>query len=339
MERVFQHKIGIDIAAATFTLQLYLNQPMQAIETSQTFDNQESGFETAHTWLTTKGVNPETAHIIMEATGVYWQGCALFFHSRGYGVSVINPAQGKAFARTTMRRAKTDSLDADLLARFGIIMKPRLWTPPTEELSHLQQLSRQREAYLDMRTEEKNRLHALKARAGGCPEALAISQKMIELLTEQLAQIEAAIQAKIAQSPALKESQEILESICGIGAVTASILISETNNFADFENHKQLTAYAGLAPVPFQSGTSVHRKEHISKIGNAKLRKALYMAAISAARYNPILKIFYQRLREQGKPAKVALVAVARKLLRISLALIQKRQKFDANFVSKKPNI
>jgi transposase len=330
--------VGIDIAKDTFSLGLDRGESERGAGVNPPpFVNTEQGYQHAVQWLSPYTGDPSTCQIVLEATGVYWEACALFFHQKGYKVSVVNPAQVRAFSRTLLRRGKTDEMDADLLARFGRMVQPKVWTPPPLDMQHLHQIMRHREAYVRMRTEEKNRLHALQHRAQAAEEVLQACSTTIAFLDQQIAALEQAFKTHLEDHPAWKKNLDILTSIGGVGLVTAGILMTETNNFATFVDPKQVAAYAGISPMPFQSGTSVHRRPKMSKIGNAHLRKAVYMAAVSAIRTPGVFKAFYHRLRDKGKPAKVALVAVARKLLGLAFTLIQKQQFFDPAYVSVKP--
>ncbi|MEK9135905.1 MAG: IS110 family transposase [Bacteroidota bacterium] len=276
----------------------------------------------------------------MEATGVYWEACALYCHGEGFAVSVVNPAQIKFFARTTLMRGKTDTLDADLIARFGAAVKPRVWNPPGKAFEELQLFSRQRDAYVAMLTEERNRLHALSHRVHCPPQVIRMTKAHIRFLEKRIEELEQGFKDHLDQSPEWKRSVELLTSMTGIGVVTAGVFLPETLAFSTMVDARQLIPLCGtgLAPAPHTSGTSVRRRPRISKVGNPRLRRAAYMASISGIRANPVLKAFYKRLREKGKPAKVALVAVARKLLTIAFALVQTQRPFDPNYVSVNPS-
>ncbi len=330
--------VGIDIAKDTFSLGLDPGEPGSGpVASPPPFTNTEQGYQQAVTWLASYVEASSSCSVIMEATGVYWEACALFFHQKGCTVSVVNPAQVHSFSRTLLRRGKTDEMDAELLARFGRMVRPKAWTPPPVDMEHLQQIMRQREAYVRMRTEEKNRLHALQHRAQASEEVLQACQTTLTFLDQQIAALEQAFKTKLEDHPDWQKNLDILTSIGGVGLITAGVLLTETNTFASFVASKQVCAYAGLSPMPFQSGVSVHSPPKISKIGNAHLRKAVYMAAVSAIRTPGVFKAFYQRLRDKGKPAKVALVAVARKILGIAFTLIHTQQFFKPDYVSIKP--
>jgi transposase len=320
--------LGIDIASLSFTARLlHQGEPVgQAAE----FSNTSAGYHQLVKWLQKQEADAAQTHLVMEATGVYWEECALFLHSQNFAVSVINPAQIKAFARTTLSRAKTDVTDADLIARFAYHLRPALWQPPALELEALQLIMRQRDAYLSMLTEEKNRLHALERRPQVPRRVLQTTKQHIAFLQRHIQNLEDSFKKDLKQYPQWQESLDLLQQIPGIGFVAAATFLTETAALGSFVQSRQLTAYAGIAPAPYCSGSSVKRPSSISKIGNSRLRRAFYMAALSSVRVSSSpFSAFYHRLREKGKPPKVALVAVARKLLVLCFAIVRSQRPFD----------
>jgi transposase len=241
---------------------------------------------------------------------------------------VVNPRQAHHFAKAQLRRAKTDALDARDLAQLAAALRPAPWTPPPAVYHEVRQRLAARDGLLVMRTQARNQRHALLQ----WPVVVAgVRQHLDELIADldrRVAALEAEIAAVLKES-AWAESLACLTSAPGIGLVTASWLLVGTLNFALCAGPEALTAYAGLAPVPRESGRSIRGRPHIGHDGNSRLRTALYMATLSAARYNPAIKAFYQRLRAAGKPKKVARCAAARKLLHQAWALGSKQQRFD----------
>lgn len=319
--------VGIDIASLTFTARL-LKEGMPQGPVVE-FANAPQGYGKLLRWLKEQQADAAQTLIVMEATGVYWEACALHLHEKGYRVNVVNPAQIKAFARTTLRRAKTDATDADLIARFALSVPLPAWNPPDLQLEALQLIMRQREALLAMLVEEQNRLHALERRPAVPRSVLKTTREHIAFLKRKVRDSEDSFKNELKKHPQWQASLDLLSSIPGIGPVTAAVLLTETGAFGSFLEARQLTAYAGIAPAPYSSGSSVRRPSSISKIGNVRLRKALYMAALSAARVESPLREFYQRLRQRGKPPKVALIAVARKLLVLAFALVRSGLPYD----------
>jgi transposase len=334
------HVVGIDIAKDTLAVRLVTTDPsVEPVGAVQTFSNDPVGFRKVIRWLRDQNdqeVEPATTAIVMEATGVYWEGCALFFHEKGFTVRVVNPAQTHAFAKTTLQRGKTDAQDADLIARFGATVPTRVWTPPDALAEELKQIMRQRDDYVQMRVQEQNRLHALQHRARSSAPLMRMAQKHIRFLQQQIDLLETTFKEQASESPSWQKSLAVLNTLPGFGLIVAGGLLTETHGLEAFLTAKQLIAYAGLAPVPYESGSSVQRPRRISKVGNPKLRRIAYIAAVSSIRTDTVFREFYMRLRQRGKPAKVALVAVARKLLTVAFALVRSQTAFDPAYVPKR---
>ncbi len=281
----------------------------------------------------TTAVAPADTLIAMEATGSYWIALAVTLHAAGYPVSVINPLQAHHFAKAQLRRAKTDALDAQDLARLAAALRPPVWTPPPAVYHEVRQRLLVRDGLVTMRQQARNQLHALSQ----WPVVVAaVEQQLTAVIADFDARI-AVLEGEITASPAANawgdslggRSLGSITSAPGIGPLTAAWLLVTTLNFTFGETPEAVVAYAGLAPMPRQSGTSVRGIAQIGHSGNGRLRTAAYLATLSAVRYNPMLRAFYQRLRAAGKPVKVARCAVARKLLHLAWALVTKRQRFD----------
>jgi transposase len=298
---------------------------------SQSFANTPTGFRKLMRCLVRQSISLTQVHVVMEATNVYWEACAYALHDAGCTVSVVNPAQIKFFAKSTLRRGKTDAMDAQIIARFGVMMRPPAWTPPAPELVEIKQLVRERETVLKQIVRERNHLKALQAAQHATPLAVRLGRQRIALLDKQIAAIEAALKVAFAKEPNLQAKLELLMSVPGYGFVAAATVLAETNAFETLENGHEIAAYAGLAPAPNQSGLS-QRRGRISKVGNARLRRIAYMAALGAKLSHSPFKTFYESLRARGKPPKVALVALARKLLRVGLAVVKSGQPYQATY-------
>jgi len=192
-------------------------------------------------------------------------------------------------------------------------------------------LVRERETVLKQIVRERNHLKALQAAQHATPLAVRWGRQRIALLDKQITAIEAALKVAFAKEPNLQAKLELLMSVPGYGFVTAATVLAETNAFETLENGHEIAAYAGLAPAPHQSGLS-QRRGRISKVGNARLRRIAYMAALGAKLSHSSFKTFYESLRARGKPPKVALVALARKLLRVGLAVVKSGQPYQATY-------
>jgi transposase len=273
-------------------------------------------------------VPPGETLIVLEATGSYWVALAVALHEAGHPVAVVNPRQAHHWAKAQLRRAKTDALDARDLAQLAAALRPAPWSPPPAVYHEVRQRLVARDGLLAMRTQARNQRHALLQ----WPVVVdAVRQHLDELIADldrRIASLDGEIAAALAGS-VWAESLACLTSAPGIGPVTAAWLLVGTLNFALCPGPEALAAYAGLVPMPRESGRSVRGRPSIGHDGNGRLRTALYLATLSAARHNPAIRAFFQRLRAAGKPMKVARCAAARKLLHLAWALATKRQRFD----------
>jgi transposase len=324
--RSYRLFVGVDIAALSFAASWFVagSSPRPA----QSFAQSPEGFAAFQTALAASAVQPADTLIVLEATGSYWITLAVTLHQAGYAVSVINPAHAHAFAASLPRRAKTDALDAQLLARFAAERQPSRWIPPEQIYHELRQRLLVRDGLLEMRQQARNQRHALVQWPVKVQAALSALDKVVAECESQLQSLEAEI-ARLLREGAWAESALMLASIRGIGLITSAWLLVATLNFEACHSAESAAAYAGLIPLARESGSSVRHRARIGHAGHARLRTALYMATLSAARYNPVIRAQYQRLRAAGKPSKVARCACARKLLHLAYAVVTKRQAFD----------
>lgn len=324
--RLSELDVGVDIAAVTFTAS-WLG-PGEKPSAPVTLAQEAAGYAAFRQRLQATGVSPDATRVVMEATSTYWIALAVALHEAGYRVYVINPAQAHYFAKAQLRRAKTDALDAQDLARLAGKLELAAWTPPPAVYHELRQRLLAREALIALRQYARNQRHALVQWPVVIESARRQFDEVVADLDERIAGLERELDLVVTNG-AWAASAAVLTSAPGIGAITAAWLLVATVNFTLAPGPEALAAYAGLAPMPRQSGTSVHGRPSIGHAGNGHLRRALYMATLSAARYNPVIKPFYDRLRAAGKPVKVARCAAARKLLHLSWALVTKGQMFD----------
>lgn len=262
---------------------------------------------------------PYTSCIVMEATSSYYMPFAYFLHSHQIPVCIVNPLSVNHFCKMRMSRAKTDKKDAAMLAEYGRSEQPRLWIPKADHLIELQQM----QAILDGLTTHKTAFSNQK-------EAFVCSSKMSEevsqILEKQLQHLESEIKLIEQKMYAIAEKHHTellinLRSIPSIGKRTALMLLIITDGFTKFEGAKQLVSYVGLCPRLYDSGSSVRGKSRICKMGMSRIRQLLYLCAMSAIRANVACKEMYTRLKQRGKNGKLALVAVAGKLLRQAFAV------------------
>lgn len=290
-------------------------------ETRKRVPNSVRGFEQLVSWLRNRKAHK--VHACMEATGGWSDDLAFYLYERGHVVSVVNPMQVSAFARSELSLTKTDKADAALIARFCKAMKPKPWDPPSLAERRLQQLVRRRRALIEMRTQELNRLEA-----PGQENVRDSITSLIEVLERQIEAIESEIKATIDQDPDLRTKRNLIESITGIGEVTSSTLLAETPHIERFESAKALFAFVGVCPQIRQSGRSVSSSRK-TKLGKRAIRPVLFMAAMAALRRNPVIRAFGDRLRERGKTKMQIIVAAMRKLLALVFGVLKTRQPFD----------
>jgi transposase len=318
--------VGIDIAAKTFTASWAIGGAARA--RAVTFDQTAEGYAALHAQLQTLGQAPLQTLVVVEATGSYWVTLAVTLHAAGYTISVVNPAHAHAFARSLPRRAKTDALDAHLLTQFATERQPPAWTPPPQVYHELRQRLLVRDGLLEMRQQARNQRHAVAQWPIQIAAALAQLDAVIADLDGRITTLEREL-GQVLRDGAWAESAALLGSITGVGLMTSAWLLVGTLNFTLCPSAEAAAAYVGLVPLAHESGTSIRGRPAIGHSGNARLRTALYLATLSAARYNPSIKATYDRLRAAGKPAKVARCAAARKLLHLAFAVVTKHQPFD----------
>jgi transposase len=246
-------------------------------------------------------------HVVCEATGGYERDLVAALHAGNVPVSVLNPARVRHFARATGQRAKTDHIDAAVLTAYGQALQPKPTAPRTELEQQLAELVRRRVQVLEILVAQRQQAERL-----SLPALRRQAQSLVRRLERDLEQIENHLKELRTQATVLDERVQKLEAITGVGTITALGVLAELPELGTL-NRRQAAALAGLAPHPRESG-QWHGRRSIGG-GRAPVRRALYMAALVAARSNRQLKEFYQRLRTAGKPAKVALTAVMRKLI------------------------
>jgi transposase len=311
--------VGVDIAKAKFDV---ARLGADSKYKHKKFDNTPEGFARFVAWLA--GFGGAAPSICLEATGAYSLPLAEYLVAQGFQVSVVNPAKIAAFAKSELSRAKTDQADAKLIARYALAMQPAPWTPPPAEIRELQALLRRVEHLLEMERMEKNRLGTAD------PVITASIESVLALLEQEIKTTRDTIRQHIDDHPDLKRRRDLLESIPGVGPATAAWLLTVLSEHYGFTDAKQVVAHIGLAPVIRQSGKWAG-KTRLSKTGDAKVRKALYMPILSALTFNPAIRAFGQRLKANGKHGRAINCAAMRKLIHIAFAILKSGQPFNPN--------
>lgn len=312
--------IGIDIAKRKFDLAWLSGGKLK----TKVFENTDKGHAELLSWLKKHHLTTENCHLAMEATSQYYEPVALALFDAGYTVSVVNPLQIKAFGESLMRRQKTDRADAELIARFCEVNKPQPWHAPPPIVRELQRLLARLEAVQAMHVQEQNRRHEAQ---GFTLESIG---RVIETLDMEIAYLEDQIRDHIDRHPDLREQDELLQSIPGVGPVVSRYAIAWLRG-ERFDDVRQAVAFVGLSPRHHQSGSSIHGKSSISRLGHGRLRKILYWPAMSAMRYNAAASALAQRITAAGKNKKVAIIAVMRKLVHWMMGVIKSGKPFDVN--------
>lgn len=316
--------LGIDIAKYKFDVALFINHQYKTM----LFPNNPQGFEELVAWLTQHHVT--SLHACMEATNRYGDALAHFLVNNNFIVSVINPAQIKAFAKSQLLRTKTDKVDAKVIAHFCFALKPQPWIPQPLHILELQAFVQRLDALLDMQTQEQNRFD-------NAPVNIQLSiQSSLDFLKKQIQLIKKQIQQHIDNHPDLKQKQDLLDSIPGIGKATIAKVLAFMHDVTRFPHAKHITAFVGLNPKHYQSGSSINGKSRLSKIGNSTLRRALYFPAIVAIRHNIVIQQFSQRLSQSHKSKMTIIGAVMRKLLTIIYGVLKSNKPFDPALASPK---
>lgn len=310
--------LGIDIAKDKFDIALIINGKIK----SKVINNNPDGFNTLQTWLSERW-RIDHVHACMEATGAYWENLAIFLADHGHTVSVVNPVRIKGFAQSEMSRNKTDKGDARLIARFCQSKTPDPWIAPLKEIRELQALVRRLDSLLAMQGMESNRLSTSDA------VVVPSIKEHLDYLNLEIKKTQDQIKVHINQNPTLKKQRDLLDSIPGIGDKTIALVLAEIRSIDNFSKAKQLAAFAGLNPSLYESGTSVRGKTRLSKIGNNKLRKALFFPAMVAKRFNPVIADFAKRLEKNGKNKMTIIGAIMRKLIHIIYGVLKSGQPFN----------
>lgn len=318
--------LGLDIAKEKFDARLELRGKAK----KKHFANTPEGYARLSDWLKQLGV--EHVHACMEATGAYGEALAAYLYGLGHTVSVVNPARIKGHAQSQMKRHKTDEVDAEVIRHFCATQNPEAWQPPRPEIKALRSLVRRLDDLVALRTQEANRRQSGEESAA----VQASIQQLLQHVEEQIAELERQIHDHLERHPDLKHQVELITSIPGLGTRTAVKLVAEFMEIAHYENARSLAASVGVTPSQHTSGSSVNGRAHISKVGNAALRGALWWPAISAMRCNPIIREFVATLRQAKKHNFAIIIAVIRKLLHLVYGVIKNGTPFDPHWRAQK---
>lgn len=304
---------GIDVGKEKLFVNIYMDNKVRD------FPNTHSGLERMSKYLIKNAVDL----VVMEASGGYERLPASDLRACGLSVAVVNPTYVRRFAQGMGTLAKTDTIDARLIAHFAFVKQPKPQPAKTVEEEELTALVERREQLVSLLSMEKNRLSKA---SDYSKTSLQIS---IQFLTEQIGTIETAIKALVSKSPERQAKLRCMCSFVGVGEITAVTLLTEMPELGK-ESREHIAALAGVAPINRDSGKMKGKRRTYG--GRARVRRTLYLAALSASKHNPIIKAFYERLLAAGKEKKVALVACMHKVLTILNAMLKKGELFNPEY-------
>jgi transposase len=316
--------VGIDISKLTFDVAVSNGQGKYL---HHKFSNDIAGFESFHQYLDSR-----SDCCVMEASGPYYLNLAFYLSSKDIAVSVVNPLVIRRFSQMRLLRSKTDKKDAVMIAEYGKTERPGHWDKEADYVLELKQM----QAYSDLLNKNRTAL----MRQMGAFDASPVQNKVvlrscraqIKSMEKQLELISEAMRGIVETHH--RQQHEQLQSIPGIGPKTSMTLIVLSGGFSKFENSKQLCSYVGLSPRIFESGTSVRGKARICKMGMSKIRAMLYVCAWTAKRCNKACRELYERLLAKGKPKKLALIAVANKLLKQAFSIAVNKTTYTENNIN-----
>lgn len=307
--------VGIDVAKDKFDIAITLNgRNIHAV-----FSNDKAGHTKFFLWLSKHTTEP---WVSMEATGHYSVMLADFLTKKNIRVSVVNPFQVKNFGKASLARNKNDIIDARIIQQFTLRMQPRVYKMTPVDQKELKELSKLLDMLKSQLIQLNNQLHSIQGKI-----ARKSLEKLIKKLEKDIVDIEKKMSDLIANNQELSEKLKLLISIKGIGKLTACRVIALMPDVTSFDTAKQFAAYIGITPKQHQSG-SFTGKTTISRMGDRRLRKSLYMAALVAKRHNKNLLQFVRRLEINGKTPKTIVCAVMRKLAHIIFAVLKNKQPF-----------
>ena len=330
--------VGVDVCKGTFDAAVLLEK--EGLELRQipvkNFSRTKQGTQEFFEWMVGLIQEDADSHVVMESTGKYSIELAAWIIEicPNIKVSIINPAQAKAFIKSLGLRNKTDKIDARALAVYARERNPREYEPLPPALAELQSLSRERDALLQILVAEK-----LRAKEQSASKVVSMVQKsVIRNLEKQIKKIEEAMENIVMQNEKLHDDVQILRTTPGVGKITAMVVLAELGDLRRFTRSRQLSAFAGLSPRLISSGVSVKRQTRLCKQGNKRIRSALYMSALSIINKNNHFNEWYKSLVDRGKNKRLAMGAVMRKMLVTMRAILISGQPFSNTYQHVKHN-
>lgn len=335
---MIKYSLGIDISMKSFHVCLSsIDQQQQVkVKASRKFSNNTAGFKELHQWIEKHyKMQQIPLYAIVEATGVYYEKCALYLYTKGYNVIVVLPNKAKKYLQATGLKTKNDKMDAKGLAQMGAEQKLETWQPMSDYYYTLRSLTRHHESLQNLKTNVNNQLHADNSGMYANKEVNKQLKKLIQTLDKQIKDMEKAIEIHIQSDEAVHQKVKGIIRIKGVGLMTVATLLAETNGFLLFKNAPQLVSYAGYDVIENQSGNHTG-KTRISKKGNKHIRRILHMPAFNVIRYQvtPFLQLFNRTIQQHHIKMK-SYVAVQKKILVVIYGLWKNNRTFDENYYNK----
>ena len=329
--------VGIDVGSESMSVAV-LHSLAQKEKQEQKFGNNSKGFEELHQWLRENKVRADQSVVVMEATGVYGEGLCYYLCSRRYTIAVEPPLKVKRAFQSSAH--KNDTVDARQIAEYGHRFYDELqfWSPPDVVLEQVRELLSAREQFTVQKIANTNALTSLQRKIITSVTAQEAYKQTIERLEQNIAAIDKEIKRLMKEDDSFHTMIKRLSSTPGIGMLLAANLIVATQGFTRSCNHKEIASFAGISPIEHTSGRSVYRKARSRQFGPHRLRKLLYLAAMSVATHNEEFRKYYLRKVAEGKPKRLVLNNVANKLLKIVCALIKTESEYIPNYRSVNPS-
>jgi transposase len=337
MKKIVKQVVGIDVAQKELVVCLgkMYDDWSPELYARKTFANNPKGFDALEKWVIKMSDLQVSVRYVMEATGVYHERLAYYLADKSCTLSVVLPNKISNYFRTLEVKTITDKTASETIARFGLERKLDDWKRPAKVFKSLRQLTRERDQLVQIRTITKNQLHAEQSEAEPNKTSVTRLKKHIAFLNNQEKEISAEIEQLVKQEEKVKKSIQLICSLPGIGVLTATTVLAETNGFELIRNKRQLASYAGLDVKEKQSGTSIKGKARISKKGNKYLRKAMYLPALAAIRSDDRFKAIFARLVGRHGIKMKAAVAVQRKLLEMIFIIYKNSVAYDKDYLKK----
>lgn len=336
-QSLLKYAVGIDVSKDKFDVCMSVIDTHQkvTIKATRSFANNPKGFKELATWVVSHQKDKEISLVyLMEATGVYYENLAWFLFNVGASISVILPKKAKHYFKSLGLKSKNDKIDAKGLAQMACQQDLLKWKPISPQIEQLRALTRYYNNLQEQKTVFNNQIHALEHSHYPSDKVLKGLRELIKLLEKQLKQIKEDIAEVIEKDTNLKAKFDLISPIEGVGLITITTIIAETNGFELFENQRQLTSYAGYDVTERQSGKMVGRRA-ISKQGNSRIRKVLHLPAFNVVRFQQKpFETLYKRVAERTQMKMKGYVAVQRKLLVLMYTLWKNNEPYNPNKVA-----